>query len=307
MAKGTLKEIKIHGGLNETPEDDRDFPMGALFTMPKLEGIPDEFTLWDPPRIKDQQDTDFCTAFATTYASEAQEGVELSPEFQFAMIKKIAGPGWGANLRQAMESLVNPGSIPAESVPEGMRIGFSSRDEIADPKNWTLLEVLAGKHRKDSFLKITGDYDLFDNIRAAMWKSKQEFEKTKDHSKIKLPITGANWKQAWTIADGGIVPTKKVNGKGFGHAFVLNGVVRKNGELMLSAPLSNGLEFGDKGYYFFPREVVNREFKWGAYVANDLQKDVAKVLLEKKWRADSILIFIAKMIAWSRGLQTKIH
>jgi hypothetical protein len=53
-------------GLLPLPKDDRDFKLGALYTLPKLSEIPDAFEL-DVLGIKDQRDSDFCTAFATCY------------------------------------------------------------------------------------------------------------------------------------------------------------------------------------------------------------------------------------------------
>ena len=65
----------IGGGLLELPVDERDFQFGQLFTLPSLDEIPHEFYVSKPLKIKDQGDSDLCTAFAATSVSEDQEAI----------------------------------------------------------------------------------------------------------------------------------------------------------------------------------------------------------------------------------------
>lgn len=287
MSKGILKEIRIGGGLLPTPPDERDFQLGALYKFPALSEIPDEFTVSPLLRIKDQGQSDMCAAFASTYASEVQEGIELSPEWQFAKIKELSGDPteWGADLRTALKSLVKFGSVSIEDVPAELRYSDekNNRDLIADIRNWPALEDKAVKYKKSSFFKIEGPYDLFDNIRATLWMSKKEFDNDAGKiSLLKLAITGAIWKHAWTVAEGGIIPTEPATG-GFGHAFVFVGTIKINGEIYIETRLSNGEGIGVGGSFFFSREVVNRELQWGAYTLKDISPEVAKYLIDNNW------------------------
>src|SRR3990167_6720197 len=105
-------KAQFRAGLRKLPRDSRDFNLGAIQETIDLSTIPQEFIVGEPIQ-KDQFDTDFCTGFAVTSASELQEGVELSAEWQFAKTKQIAGDwkSWGANLRDACKSAVEFGSI----------------------------------------------------------------------------------------------------------------------------------------------------------------------------------------------------
>lgn len=303
MSKGTLKEIKIGGGWNPDIEDERDFQLGALYKLPALEEIPDEFTVSELLRVKDQGQSDFCTAFASTYASEIQEGIELSPEWQFAKIKELSGDPekWGADIRTALKSFIKFGSLPASEVPEELKYSDekNNRDIIADIKNWPALEDKAIEFKKNSFFKITGPYDLFDNIRASLWQSKKEFEKSKNPSLLKLVITGVIWKYSWTVADKGIIPEQEFSG-GFGHAFVFIGTKFIDGKIYLETKLSNGKDIGIEGSFYFSREIVNKELKWGAYTLKDIEPEVAKYLIKNNFGAS--MSWFAKLILFFQNL-----
>jgi len=302
MSKGILKEIKIGGGLQPTPQDERDFSLGAIFSIPKLEDIDKTFSLIDL-KVKDQKDSDFCTCYAGTYASEIQEGIELSPEWQFSKTKELSGnwQEWGANLRQMLKSLTKSGSRKQSDIPQEFIYNGNNRDIIANMENWPD-DLKNGdlKLRKSSFFKISGPYDLFDNIRATLWDSKIKYEKSGNKSDLKIIITGAIWKHAWTVAEGGIVPSQQFQG-GFGHAFVLTGVKEIDNELFIEATLSNGVDIGDRGKFYFNRETINRELLWGAYTLRDIEPELAKILIEKEWSVSmsgfaKIIMFFKKLL-----------
>ncbi len=314
MSKAILKKNKIYGGLQPTPEDVRDFPLGALYTLPKLEEIPDEFVVAEPVAIKDQGDSDMCTAYAGTAASEAQEKVEFSPEYQFMKTKQISGSpeAWGANLRDMLKSLVKYGSLPAIAVPAHLTYPNAAREEIVNSKNWPkAADEQAYLYRKGSFFKVTGPYDLFDNIRATLWASRKEFERTGNPSDLKVVVTGAIWKHGWTIAPLAVIDDREYHGDGFGHAFIFDGVrmgpvqegVALESSPLLRARLSNGRGIGDGGFYYFTREAVNKEMPpFGAYTLRDIAPENAQYLIEKGWSADlswvaAVVLFFKKLFS----------
>ncbi len=107
------KELKqIGGGLLPLKKDNRDFSFGKAFGTIDLTTIPANFVVGEPKQ-KDQGNTDFCTAFSTTSASELQEGVELNPYWQFAVSKMISGnpDQWGQNIRDALKVHTKYGAI----------------------------------------------------------------------------------------------------------------------------------------------------------------------------------------------------
>jgi len=280
---------KISGGLLPLPKDKRDFSLTKLGAM--LELPQEDFVVAEPLGIKDQFDSDMCVAFASCAVSEDQEGVILSPEYFFSQVKKMKGDwvSWGADLRTACKVAVSVGFL--EQVFNPYKLGEKDRNFIANWKNWEIgkFEENAKKHRKKSYFKVDGAFDTFDNFRAALWANRAAKRSIK---------TGARWNSNWTNAENGIIPKEKGTVM-YPHAFKLYGqkfISRCNcenftatgghqpdcplrtgkGEWYLVAQLSNGDTIGDNGIFYFPREVINREFTFGEYMYVDIDPEQAK-------------------------------
>lgn len=290
--KPTIKE-----GLNPTPQDNRDLLVGSIFKSINIEDVPnDDFIVAKPLRIKDQGDSDLCSAFTVTSVSEDQEGIELSPEYQFAKTKDLMGEWteWGADLRMACKSVTKKGSIPDSKSPYKLLV--KTRDFIANWTNWDRsLDEIALKHSKDSYMRITGRYDHFDNIRAWMWQFRDERRSV---------ATGAMWKMEWLDGNNGIVPKGEFQG-GFGHAFKIFGQKNIDGELHLVAQLSNGKNIGDNGIFYLPREVINENVeRFGAYMFKDISPEKLRFYQENNVRigGSNLSIAIAKIINFIKNL-----
>lgn len=256
-------------GLRELPQDDRDFALGGVFGNIDINSVPvSGFVVIDPLFIKDQGDTDYCSAYAVTSVSEDQEFTELLPEYQFFRTKQIAGnpEDWGADLRSACKSAVKFGSLPIVMNKKGL-----TRDQVLDKDNWEeyyLFEAM--KYRKGSYFSVNGPYDTFDNMRLALWQHRND--------KCTI-VTGAKWRYQWINAPGGVIQKDDFEG-GFGHAFKIFGQKIINDELHLMAQLSNGVNVGDNGIFYFSREVVNRELgKYGAFMFKDMAREEAEYYL----------------------------
>ncbi len=310
MSNNSLEKngVKIWGGLKETTEDERDAQFGSLFGLPSLSELPEKFVV-TTLGVKDQKDSDFCTAFGTTLASEIQEETPLSPEFQYAMMKKVTGAPigeWGGQIRDCLNSASKIGSLPENMVPANLRYNGNNREFVADHRNWPAeLVAEAAKYAKGSFARVTGQYDLFDNIRATIWQANARYRKSGDESDIKIIVTGAVWRHAWTTAPDGIIPDGNFDG-GFGHCFDVIGWTVKGGETYLVAQLSNGETIGRNGYYFFNRKVANFVLPYGqAFTLTDLDRDTLKHLVANKLPADSFtLLFSRVVVAITRFIQT---
>src|SRR3990167_3688947 len=164
---------KITKGLRPTHKDDRDYKLGALFQLPELSELPADFVL-EGHTIKNQQDSDFCSGFAVTGMSELQEGVLLSPEYQFALSKTLSGDTeeWGQDARTAMKTAVKLGSLEKSKTSyslESKDVSF-----LRDIKNWPNYLEEAKRHQKSVYLKVEGKYDAFDDIRASIYKWRDE-------------------------------------------------------------------------------------------------------------------------------------
>ena len=159
----------LSSGLRVEPKDTRDIPLGALITLPKLSELPEEFEL-TPLEVKDQGGSDKCSAYATCTISELQEGVVLDPHYSFAVSKYLSGDveSWGQKLSYALKGHVKVGAIQKDIAPV--------LDETAsrDLKNYPDLSLKALEHKKKAYVEITGQYDAYDNVRATIWKYRNE-------------------------------------------------------------------------------------------------------------------------------------
>lgn len=257
-------------GLLPLPPDTRDLALGSLFRVVPIADVPlEDFVVSIPLLIKNQGDTDLCTAYTVTSVSEDQESIALSPEFQFAKIKQLLGntEGWGADLRTACKSATAIGSITSTLAESYMHSkGIDTRDAIADWNNWPAdFDNIAAEHRKCSYLTVEGP-SLFDAIRSALWTHRAE------HRTVAV---GAKWRPEWTVAKDGYIP-ESYGTEGFGHAFKIFGQKMRNGVPYLVAQLSNGIEIGDQGIFYFPKDIVDREFVYGAFMFKDITPAVAR-------------------------------
>lgn len=306
MTKIPLKKSKtvvrslLGTGLRETPLDERDYQLGAVYGLIDIKKVPmGNFNL---PRvkIKNQGSKDFCGTYMATSASEAQEEIELGPDWQFSQVKKMQGEyeSWGTDLRTAMLSLVKIGSIPKEVEDEFLkRQGYlaEDRDFLANWNNWPeSFNKIAEKHKKRTLFEVKGPYDAFDNVRAALWQHRN------DRCKVAM---GVMWRYNWNNAPGGIIPLE-AEGPGEGHAILGVDQVYKNGELYIVIPNSWGEEVGDKGVFYANREVFNAHFaNFKFFMVKDLPKEVAKYLIQNNLSIKSA--WWVKIVVFFRDLFTR--
>lgn len=252
--------------LKPTKHDSRDFSLGGVFGQIDISEVPSTpFLVNNVLTVRDQGETDYCSAYAACAVSEDQEEIVFIPEYTFFRTKEIMGDfeSWGADLRSACKALVRFGSVPNSATTDIPK----TRDDVLKLESWEKYVDLAQKYRKETFFSVDGKYDLFDNIRAAMWQNRSERRSI---------LTGCMWSQAWIDAPHGVIPKEVIPGE-FGHAFKICGQDSINGELHLVAQLSGGTSVGDQGLYYFPREVVNREITpFGAFMFKDLPRGSAE-------------------------------
>lgn len=251
---------KIVGGLLKLPPDDRDFKVGSIMTLPKLEELPKEFKL-KTLGIKNQYSSDYCSAFASTLVSETQEGVELSPEWHFAVSKMLSGDvqGWGQDLRTACEVSVKHGDLLQKDAPYTLK--DKSDMVIRDIKNWPNLFSLAIGQKKKSYIKVKGPYDDFDDIRATLFK-------------LQTPIMiGLTW--SWGMNH---YELKGITDEGFGHAITVIGWNDKG----LILQNSGGIRVGLNGEHVIGREEINHFVsQYGAFTFLDLSTSEVKELMNR--------------------------
>lgn len=147
---------RITQGLKELPRDERDFSLGAIYSLPKLDELPAEYVL-PQTAPKSQGASDYCTAFATCTASEYQEDASLEPAFSFMLSKIISGDPdeWGQDLRVACASHVKFGALSKKDSP--LSLENSSADVLRKIENWPDVQKYlnsAAEQRKKAYVSI---------------------------------------------------------------------------------------------------------------------------------------------------------
>lgn len=258
--RGALKQY----GLRPTEPDSRDFQLGQIADLPKLADLPREFIIADLG-VRDQGNSDFCSAYMSTAMSEPQEQVVLEPSWSFAKSKEISGDveQWGQNLRDALKAHTKFGALPSDLSPYS--VDTKPTDFLRNIANWPELTNSAYPHRKKSYFKISGPYDAFDNARASMFKFRSVIG------------SGVNW--GWPITQGYL---NTIPSGGYGHAVpYLGWTLMENGEEVLILKNSYGEKVGFNGYYYVTREVYNHfSNMYGAYMFVDISPEEAKQQME---------------------------
>jgi len=280
--------------LPKDPEGKRKpFRLGYVLQLPKLEEIPlTDWELDDNP-VENQlskADTldDMCTAYALTSVLESQEGEALDPGYSFAKAKQLEGDwqSFGSNLQTIGDTARKFGALPVAKSP------FSDRPRsfVANWGNWpAIYDAYASGHKQGAMLWVEGPYDYFDNIRATLWY-------LKTHPGRAGILAACFWPSEFQYAPGGLIPTT-YNPTQFGHAFRIVGQKMVNGQPRLVIQNSYGREVGYQGKYFFPRSVVNKEFRpFGGLVFVDETPDEIRArkitVLQKLIRLYEAVIYL---------------
>lgn len=244
---------QIKGGLQSLPEDKRDFKLGSIFTMGSLEDLPESFALPLPYPAKNQEGTDYCSAFASCGMSELQEGVELDPQYSFAISKMISEDpeAWGQNMRDAMKAHVKIGAVEL-----GLHsFSLGDRDARYFKRYPEYMKNEAIKHQKQSYMTVRGPYSGFDDIRLALWKFREE---------KRAVAIGVLF--SWDVSDK-VMDTLSPNG--FGHMMYAYGF---EGDYLLVRN-SYGEDAGDNGNHKIHKDIINDSVdKYGAMMLIDLPR-----------------------------------
>ncbi len=263
LAPQSMKDIvEPRFGLRLEPRDKRNFQLGAIEDLPPLEELPDEYRVELP--IKDQQESDFCTGMVASLMSGAQEGVELSPEWWFAMSKRLSGrvSRWGQSIHYALMVGIEYGAVEKAAVEWNLRnkdISF-----LRDPDNWPEDFVqLAKEHLKEAYFEVSGPYDHFDNARVAMWKYQDEKR-----------ILGLGLKWGWSFGSPMLVDIPQ---QGAGHMIAIVGWKLFDDEQFIDLQNSYGVGAGDGGHFYMNREVFNHYAdKYGVFMYKDMPEGMTK-------------------------------
>lgn len=235
--------------------------------------------------IKDQKDSDFCTAFCTSEAIGNQVGIPMSAEYQTAQIGKLAGAPifGGADPKLALKA-GTIGCLPQTNSP------FSfERDGFQTPALWQSynanLDPIAALYKRAGWYNVLfggpNDYDAYDMTCLALNDARAD----------NAPIMGFGfWYNEWTEAANnpackGImpVPTTPVSRHAYLSAVGLQTI---GGEQKIVAQLSQGEDFGDKGLCYYGRDAWNAAWQdpvknqIGMYIYRSKNPPIFNLVLE---------------------------
>lgn len=254
---------KLGKGLLPLQPDARDFHEHIVFGATPADAIPStDFFAGHPIEIKDQGSLDFCTAYAGSAVVEDEVDVELDPLYLYAVACKLLGhvSTSGMTLRDMCNAIIKAGTIE-ESIAPYKQDGSHSADFLANWANYDeTLAALAWEFARISYFRVdTGPNDIFDNIRSSIWKNIDE------HRSV---LAGVLWRDSWTDAPNGMIPANyDPTEPGAGHAIKVFGQMTIDPAEGPCLVIQNSWSesHGDKGLYYFPRAVVNKEYTFGAF------------------------------------------
>lgn len=241
-------------GLKKLKRDRRDFSHHKTFGATPLPTLPATYLLIST--ILNQGGLPHCTAYAACSAREPQAKLQFDPEWYFMQEGEVNGEVFadGYDLRVAMATGVKRGFKPLQG------------DLTREPRYFC----------EDSYFSaLDGQYDVFDNVRSAMWLAQEE---------KRCALLGTMWYKEWLFSPDGVVQEKyqtlspmglhAVKGAGWTDRVQSGKIISIEGTPYLAVQNSFGKGYGDGGVFYFPRAVVNREFVEGAYVWRMLPTDV---------------------------------
>ncbi len=207
-------------------------------------------------RILNQWDLDFCVSYVTSELQYLMFGIPVDPLYQMAKIKQSRGEYTqaGADLRDGARSVTRFGSLPSSLSPYTHSFPPSQTDKtrnfLANWVNWPVgLDMQAAKQKDLSYFTVDGTNDAFDNIRSTLKLHQQERRAVS----IGLFFCGE-----WTYTPGGIIPNVMPYHLDNPHNMAIVGQKTISGIPHLIFQNTWGDEFGDKGFYYFPRAIVNQ-------------------------------------------------
>jgi hypothetical protein len=252
-----MSEVRANSGPG--PIKNRNFKSHEKhFGATILTGLPEMGLNRSRQEPIDQQDTEFCTAFGEAVSQGYEQGVPMSGEWQTAKESEFVGYPIlaGADPVPSMMATSINGSLPRAFAPYSLQ--GRTPEYIANWQNWSVaLDKLARDYMPGVPFYVDGPYDVFDNVRNALWKSYKANEKGVVKA---FGFWYDSWnKQAMTPAAKGVVelPTDEPISR---HRYNFIDWTTSNGKLYLVAALTQGTTYGDKGFLYMDRGTVNKVF-----------------------------------------------
>lgn len=224
-----IPQLQFKSGLKKHWHSRKDWSHHKTFGASPLSSLPAEYLLVST--VLNQGASEKCTAFSACAIAESAYGRKFDPELFYADEGVVAGgfSNDGYDIRTTMKT----------GVDKGFRLLATDAPFF-----------------EGSYFIIDGPYDLFDNIRTAMWIAQMD---------KKCAEIGTELYLDWLNSPQGIVPDSFNRPMGL-HAMKCAGWKTINNVLYLAMQNSFGEGYADKGVFYFDRSIVNKYFTEGHYL-----------------------------------------
>lgn len=237
--------------------DPRTFEAAAFMGASPL-SFPDKFLI-DVPFVTYQGQIPSCTAHATTTMKYVDEGVRLSPRFQFAWSKYNDGyKGYGTSFVNALSVLQQHGAAEEMMFPDENKLDQTTYTDVKLIPD--RVSSVATVHKSQSYAtnKLTKE-----NIMQMMMQFKKPL------------LIGCDWYQIYNrIGSDGMFPIFSGQLVG-GHAFIAVGWRTVDGNWQLICQNSFGMNWGDNGRFYVFEGLLGQLYSQ-VFVTIDMPKEDAQ-------------------------------
>ena len=240
-------------GLREKQHDGTEFPVGAFIQFPPLSSLPKTFELGIPSDSIGTQKDDTCASEAFGNLLSHVNNQKIDALYAWTLARSNNGyavSDWGCDLKALALATVKGG---APLYPHSQYHSDGERETYADITKWDLKDqqpkAIVNKAGSAVEVQTINGADYFDSIKMTLHK-------------LQSPVAiGVRWN--W-MADKALIETPQETG--FGHALLVVGWT----EDRLVVLNSWGQSVGDKGYFYFSRDVINHDIAiFGAWTLID--------------------------------------
>ena len=254
------------GGLLPAEYDPRDLSLHEHFGPGRIPPNVN-FLVCDQPTVIDIGEQDLSVPAAAILALSQQEDSPCDLLYTLAAARHCRSNdtsiGFGCDLRSVCLSIIRHGVLPLDMTPFSVsqcRSKWASWTSYSSTTSFNLHRAAASR-RKGAYFSLDPPppgRDLFDSIRAVCWSM---------HAAKRAVIAGCKWRPLW-LQQGAIIGPSRCKG-GLLHAIRILGQKIINDIIYLVVAPSFGQNVGDRGLFYFPREIINRELHYGCYVFKD--------------------------------------
>lgn len=167
-----------------------------------------------------------CTDYTTTELCGDEDKVAYNPGYTES--KTLANASQGGDIRKSLNS----------SIVWGVQTSTETTD------------AQAATHRRGQYFNVQATIDYFDGIRSTLWANQA--------NKRSVSI-GTPWFPNWEQTNNGIISAPfSYDATGLGwHNWKICGWKTINGVVYLVGKTWQGPDYGDNGWAYFPRDVIN--------------------------------------------------